>query len=141
MVKKGDFVMDVNKVILLGRLVKDPVAKSLPSGQEISLYTVATNYQWKDLKTKERKELVEFHPVIAWGNLAKISNKYLAKGAQVYIEGRLKTSSWEDKDKKKHYKTEIMAKELNLLGPKKKSAKPDELTAEDVSVEEVPLEN
>ena len=64
--------MDVNKVILLGNLIKDPVAKTMPSGAEISLFTVATNYLWRDAKTKERKENVEFHNAICWGNIAKV---------------------------------------------------------------------
>jgi len=134
--------MDVNKVTLLGRLIKDPVAKSLPSGQEITLFTLATNYQWKDLKTKEKKETVEFHSIIAWGQIAKVAKKYLSKGRQVYLEGRLKTRVWEDKSKQKHYRTEIVASELCLLaGGKKKETKPDELVAEEITVEEVPVES
>lgn len=134
--------MDVNKVTLLGRLVKDPVAKTLPSGQEIAIFSMATNYQWRDAKTKERKEAVEFHPIVAWGKIAKVVKKYLTKGRQVYLEGRLKTRTWDDKAGQKHYKTEIMATELSLLaGGKKKEAKPDELVPEEVTVEEVPVEN
>jgi len=132
--------MDVNKVILLGRLTKAPTAKTMPSGQEISLFTVATNYFWKDIKTKEKKESVEFHQVIVWGRTAKVANKYLAKGSQVYLEGRLKTSFWEDKNKQKHYRTEVVADNLTLLGAKKDSAKQAELAKEDMTIEEVPVE-
>lgn len=134
--------MDVNKVTLLGRLVKSPIAKSLPSGQELAIFTLATNYLWRDAKTKEKKESVEFHPVVAWGRIAKVANKYLTKGDKIYLEGRLKTRTWEDKAKQKHYKTEIVASELNMLGGKKKEAKKSEdLMAEDITIEEVPIEN
>lgn len=135
--------MDVNKTILLGRLIKDPVAKTLPTGSEISTYTLATNYQWRDSKTKEKKESVEFHNIICWGNIAKVANKYLTKGSLVYLEGRLKTNNWDDKDGKKQYKTEIVVSEMNMLGggKKKEENKQDELAVEDISVEEVPLEN
>jgi single-strand DNA-binding protein len=142
MAKERRFCMDVNKVTLLGRLIKDPVTKALTSGQEIALFTLATNYQWKDAKTKERKESVEFHPIVAWGKIAQVAKKYLVKGKQVYLEGRLKTRTWDDKSGQKHYKTEIMATEMNLLsGGKKKETKPDELVPEEVAVEEVPVEN
>jgi single-strand DNA-binding protein len=134
--------MDVNKVILLGRLTKDPVAKVMPSGQEISLLSLATNYQWRDQKTKERQERVEFHSAIAWGNVAKVANKYLAKGAQVYVEGRLKTRDWKDKSGIKHYKTEVVVSEMNLLGNSKKSGAKQQadLSPESITIEEVPLE-
>lgn len=134
--------MDVNKVILLGRLTKDPVVKVMPSGQELSLFTVATNYQWRDAKTKERQEKVEFHSAVAWGNIAKVANKYLSKGSQVYLEGRLKTSDWQDKNKQKHYKTEVVISEMNLLGSSKKQGKKPqtELAPEEITMEEVPVE-
>lgn len=135
--------MDVNKVTLLGRLIKDPVAKTLPSGAEISVFTLATNYIWKDAKSKEKKETVEFHPVVAWGRIAKVANKYLTKGSQIYLEGRLKTRNWEDKNNQKHYKTEIVASEMNMLGggKKKEEKKQEELAAEEITIEEVPVEN
>ena len=132
--------MDVNKVILLGRLTKDPTAKTMPSGQEISLFTVATNYFWTDIKTKEKKESVEFHSVIVWGRTAKVANKYLLKGSQIYLEGRLKTSFWEDKAKQKHYRTEVVADSLSLLGSKKDADKQAEPGREEVTIEEVPVE-
>jgi len=133
--------MDVNKVTLLGRLIKDPVAKMLPSGQEISLFTVATNYMWRDEKTKEKKENVEFHSVICWGGIARVTNKYLTKGSQVYLEGRLKTRGWEDKEGQRRYKTEVIVSELNMLGggKKKEEMKQGELATEDITVEEIPV--
>ncbi|MCX6785661.1 MAG: single-stranded DNA-binding protein [Candidatus Komeilibacteria bacterium] len=134
--------MDVNKVILLGRLTKDPIAKAMPSGQEISLLSLATNYQWRDQKTKERQERVEFHSAIAWGNIAKVANKYLAKGAQVYLEGRLKTRDWKDKAGIKHYKTEVVISEMNMLGGSKKQGnkQQEDLSPESITIEEVPIE-
>ncbi|MBU1131533.1 single-stranded DNA-binding protein [Patescibacteria group bacterium] len=135
--------MDVNKAIVLGRLIKDPVAKSLPTGAEISIFTLATNYVWKDAKSKEKKENVEFHPVVCWGRIAKVANKYLTKGSQIYLEGRLKTRNWEDKSGQKHYKTEIVASEMNMLGggKKKEEKKQDELANEEITIEEVPVDN
>jgi len=135
--------MDVNKVTLLGNLIKDPVAKTLPTGSEISLFTIATNYMYRDLKTKEKKETVEFHPIVAWGRIAKVANKYLTKGSKIYVEGRLKTRNWDDKTGQKHYKTEVIASELNMLGggKKKEENKQAELAEENITVEEVPVEN
>lgn len=143
MVKEKRFCMDVNKVTLLGRLIKDPLAKNLASGQQISLFTLATNYLWKDAKTKEKKESVEFHPIVCWGRIAKVANKYLTKGSQIYLEGRLKTRSWEDKSSQKHYKTEVIASEMNMLGggKKKEEKKQSELAPEEITIEEVPVEN
>ncbi|PIT90241.1 MAG: single-stranded DNA-binding protein [Candidatus Komeilibacteria bacterium CG10_big_fil_rev_8_21_14_0_10_41_13] len=134
--------MDLNKVSLIGNLIKDPAAKSLPSGTEISVFTVATNHVWKDQETKEKKESVEFHPVVAWGRLAEIINRYLSKGSKVYLEGKLKTRSWQDKNNQTHYKTEVVASELIMLGggSKKEEKGQDDLAEEEISVEEVPVE-
>ena len=134
--------MNLNKVALLGNLTRDPIAKSLPSGIEVSLLTVATNYVYKDKESQEKKETVEFHPVVAWGRLAKIINQYLTKGSKVYLEGRLHTRSWEDGNKQVHYKTEVVASELIMLGggKKKEETGSDELAEEEISVEEVPVE-
>ncbi|MBU1037161.1 single-stranded DNA-binding protein [Patescibacteria group bacterium] len=143
MEKRKAIYMDVNKVILLGRLVKDPVAKALSSGQEISRFTLATNYLYKDSKTKEKKENVDFHSIVAWGKIAQISNKYLTQGSKIYIEGRLNNRNWEDKNKQKHYRTEIVVSELNMLGggKKKEETKQEELAQEEITVEEVPVNN
>ncbi len=142
MVEKGDLSMNLNKVSLLGNLTRDPLAKTLASGTELSLFTVATNFLWRDHKTKEKKEAVEFHPIVAWGKLAAIINKYLTKGSKVYVEGSLRTRVWEDKTKEKHYKTEVIASELIMLGggSKKEEARSEELAAENIAIEEVPIE-
>ena len=133
--------MDVNKVILLGRLVKDPIKKELPSGREISVFSLATNYLYKDEKG-QKKESVEFHDIVMWGRLAEVSNEYLTKGSKVYVEGRLKTRSWEDENKVKHYKTEVVVSHMNMLGggTKKEESKQDELAEEEITVEEIPME-
>ncbi|PJA92614.1 MAG: hypothetical protein CO133_02220, partial [Candidatus Komeilibacteria bacterium CG_4_9_14_3_um_filter_37_5] len=102
---------------------------------------LATNYFWRDQKSKKTKESVEFHSVIAWGHLAAIINRYLKKGSHVYLEGRLATRSWADDNGVKKYMTEIIANNLIMLGHSSKSQKqPEELTGEDISVEEVKLE-
>lgn len=133
--------MNLNKVSLIGNLTKNPQAKKAPSGSDLSLFTVATNYIWRDAKTKEKKETVDFHSVIAWGKLAQIINKYLVKGSKVYLEGRLHTRIWEDKTKQKHYKTEIIATDLIMLSAKKGKTQNDDLAVESISIEEVPVED
>jgi len=134
--------MNLNKVSLIGNLTRDPLVKTTNSGVEISLFTLATNHVWKDFKTKQKREEVEFHPIVAWGHLAKIVNQYLTKGSKIYLEGRLRTRSWEDKDKQIHYKTEVIASDLIMLGggQKKEESKQDELAEEEITVEEVPVE-
>ena len=134
--------MNLNKVTLLGNLTKNPVAKTTPQGTALAVFSLATNYVWKDHKSGEKKESVEFHPIVAWGKLAEIINKYLTKGSKVYLEGRLQTRSWEDKTKQKHYRTEIVASDMIMLGggSKKEEAKQSELATDDITMEEVPVE-
>ncbi|USN53836.1 MAG: single-stranded DNA-binding protein [Candidatus Nomurabacteria bacterium] len=134
--------MDVNKVTLIGNLVRDPEARNLPSGQAISTFSLATNYSWRDIKTKSRKESTEFHDIVAWGKLGEIIQQYVKKGSKVYIEGRLHRRSWEDKAKQKHYRTEVVAENLVMLGhrsAKTKEVEPTELPKDEVSVEEIPV--
>lgn len=111
---------DLNKVMLIGNLTKDPEAKTLPSGQSLSNFSLATNRTWKD-KDGSKKEQAEFHNIIAWGKLAEICNQYLKKGAKVYIEGRLQTRSWDDQNGVKKYRTEIIAENLSMLGARSTS--------------------
>lgn len=133
--------MDLNKVSLIGNLTNDPEDKVLPSGQSLALFNVATNYNWKDLKTKEKKSRADFHKIVAWGKLADIILSYLKKGSKVYLEGRLQNRSWEDKDKNKRYITEIVASELIMLGGNnKKAVKGDETAKEEIDVEEIQVE-
>lgn len=105
----------VNKVILLGRLGKDPETSYLPSGQSVTKFTMATNYSRKD-KSGEWKEETDWHNIVAWGKTGEICQQYLTKGSQAYVEGRIQTRSWEDKEGKKRYTTDIVADNIVLLG-------------------------
>ncbi len=104
----------VNKVILIGHLGKDAETKFTPSGVSRSTFTIATNRRWKDQSTGEWKEETDWHNIIFW-RAENVAN-YLTKGTRVYVEGRLQTRSWDDKDGKKNYMTEIVVDELILLG-------------------------
>ena len=105
----------VNKVILIGHLGKDPELSYLPSGQSVAKFTLATNYSRKD-KNGELKEETEWHNIVAWGKLGEICTQYLAKGRQAYIEGRLRTRNWEDREGKTRTTTEIVADNVVMLG-------------------------
>src|ERR1700753_1679221 len=106
----------VNKVILLGNIGKDPEIKFLPSGSAVANFSIATSERFKD-KGGEWQDRTEWHNIIAWQRLAEIVGEYVKKGSKVYIEGRLQTSSWDDKQSgEKKYKTEIVASDLVLLG-------------------------
>lgn len=105
----------VNKVILLGNLGKDPEVKYTPSGVPVAKFSLATNERYKD-KGGEWQERTEWHNIVAWQRLAEIVGEYVKKGSKIYIEGRLQTSSWEDKQSgEKKYRTEIVASDLVLL--------------------------
>ncbi len=106
----------VNKVILLGNLGKDPEVKYTPQGTPVAKLTVATNYRYKD-KNEQWQDQTEWHNVVLWQRLAEIAGEYLKKGSKVYIEGRLQTRSWDDKQtNQKRYMTEVVANDLVLLG-------------------------
>ena len=105
----------VNKVILIGNLGKDPEVKYTPSGTAVANFTLATNERYKD-KDGQWQDRTEWHNIVAWQRTAEIVGEYLKKGRSVYVEGRLQTRSWDDKDGQKHYKTEIVAQDLVLLG-------------------------
>ncbi len=106
----------INKAILIGRLGSDPEIRYTPSGVAVANFSVATSEEWKDKDTGEKKERTEWHRIVAWGRLGEICGEYLSKGKQVYVEGRIQTSSWEDKDGNKRYKTEIVANDVQFLG-------------------------
>ena len=118
--------MDVNKVTLIGRLTDKPKERAIQSGQKLAHFGIATNYMWKDSKTKEKKEKTEFHDVTVWGKLAEIVLAYLEKGSRVYIEGRLQYSKWEDEAKQKRKSTDIIADEVIMLGHNGRSQKKSE---------------
>lgn len=105
----------VNKAILVGRLGKDPEIKYTPSGTAIANFTMATSENYKD-KDGQKQERTEWHRIVAFGKLAEICGEYLAKGKQVYVEGRIQTRSWDDKDGNKKYMTEIVANIMQMLG-------------------------
>lgn len=105
----------VNKVIIIGRLGQDPELKQTGSGQAVCTLNVATSENWKD-RDGNRQERTEWHRIVIWGKQAENSAKYLAKGRQVYLEGRLQTRSWETPDGQKRYTTEIVASTVQFLG-------------------------
>ncbi len=111
----------VNKVILLGHVTNDPELKNIPSGQAVCTFGFATNKVWKD-KKGEKKEAAEFHNLVVWGSLAEVCAKNVKKGKPLYIEGYLKTNTWEGKDGKKNYKTEVIVDELSFVGTKDEEA-------------------
>lgn len=105
----------VNKVILIGNLGKDPEVRYLEGGVAIAKFPLATSESIKD-KSGNKTEQTEWHNVVLWRGLAEIAEKYLKKGATVYIEGKLRTRSWEDKDKNKRYTTEVIGENMTMLG-------------------------
>ncbi len=106
----------VNKVILIGNLGRDPETRFFPDGGAICNVTIATTRQWKNKDSGERQEETEWHRVVFNGRLAEIAGEYLKKGKSVYVEGRLKTRKWTDKDGVEKYTTEIVAQEMTMLG-------------------------
>jgi single-strand DNA-binding protein len=108
--------MDLNKVMIIGRLTRDPEMRTTPNGANVASFSVATGFTWTDA-SGQKKEQTEFHNVVAWRKLADIVAQYLKKGSQVYIEGRLQTRSWDDKTSgQKRYRTEIVADNMIMLG-------------------------
>lgn len=110
------FNMNLNKVFILGRLTADPQLKTIPSGQSVATFSVATNRVWTD-KSGKKQEEVDFHNIVVWGRQAEIANQFLAKGSLVFIEGRLRTRSWQDKEGHTRKTTEIISDRLQL-GPR-----------------------
>mgnify|MGYP002622014289 CR=1 FL=1 len=106
----------INKVILVGNLGNDPETRYMPSGSAVTNLSVATSRSWKDKQTGEQREETEWHRVAMFGRLAEIAAEYLRKGSQVYLEGRLKTRKWQDKQGNDRYTTEIIADEMQMLG-------------------------
>lgn len=100
--------MYLNKVLIVGNLTRDPELKALPSGAKVASFSVATNRVWKD-QNGQRQEAADYHNIVVFGRQAETSAQYLSKGAQVLIEGRLQTRSWDGQDGKKQYRTEIVA--------------------------------
>ncbi len=106
----------VNKVILVGNLGRDPEVRSTPSGQSVASFSIATSRSWRDKEGQQQKE-TEWHNIVVWGKQAEIAGRYLNKGKLVYIEGRLQTRSWDDKQSgEKKYRTEVVCDNFRMLG-------------------------
>jgi single-strand DNA-binding protein len=106
----------INRVILIGNLGQDPETRSLPSGKPVTNLRIATSESWKDKQTGEQREQTEWHTVVMFDRLAEIAAEYLRKGSQVYVEGKLRTRKWQDKEGRDRYTTEIQANEMQMLG-------------------------
>lgn len=108
----------LNKVMIIGNLGRDPEMRYTPSGRPVTSFNVATTRSWTTYDG-ERREETEWFNVVAWGPLAEICNTHLSKGQQVYVEGRLQTRGWEDQQGKRHFRTELVAQEMIILGDRK----------------------
>jgi single-strand DNA-binding protein len=106
----------VNKVIIVGNLGRDPETRYMPNGEAVTNIAVATTESWKDKNSGEKKELTEWHRITFYRRLAEVAGQYLKKGSQVYIEGRLQTRKWTDKENIERYTTEIIADTMQMLG-------------------------
>ena len=106
----------INKVILVGNLGADPDTRYMPSGKAVTNIRVATSESWKDKQTGDTQERTEWHSIVMYDKLGEIAAEYLRKGSQVYIEGKLRTRKWQDKEGKDRYTTEIIADQMQMLG-------------------------
>lgn len=142
--------MDLNKVMLIGRLTKNPEVRSTPAGQSVTSFSIATNRSYKDA-SGQRQDKVEFHTIVAWGKLAEICGQYLTKGRRTYIEGRMQTRDWTGQDGVKRYSTEVIAENMIILdspsgaprpsdGPSSSSSQqPSEPSVEEQTIETIPF--
>lgn len=120
----------LNKVMIIGHLGRDPEMRYTPSGRPVTTFSVATSRSWSTVDG-ERHQETEWFNVVAWGNLAEICKQYLSKGQQVYIEGRLQTRKWEDKEGNKHSSVEIVANEMMMLGDRRDNSTNNHSVSED----------
>jgi single-strand DNA-binding protein len=120
----------INKAILIGRLGADPDVRYTPDGMMVTNFRIATDMQWKD-KSGERVSRTEWHKIVTFGKLAEICNSYLSKGKLVFIEGRIQTRAWDDKDGVKRYTTEIVANDMKMLDSKGQAKGADTNTADE----------
>lgn len=148
--------MDLNKVMLIGRLTRDPEIRTTPTGQTVASFSIATNRTWKD-SAGNKKEKVEYHNIVAWRKLAEIIQQYVKKGSRLYLEGRLETRSWDDQTGNKKYRTEVIADSMIMLDTKGSSERTGAFTTtavprassvpepavnnpnEEISVEDIPF--
>jgi single-strand DNA-binding protein len=121
----------LNKVMIIGRLGRDPEMRYTPSGRPVTTFSVATSRNWSTSDGEKRAE-TEWFNIVAWGSLAEICNQYLLKGQQVFVEGRLQSRNWEDPEGKRHTSVEIVASEMIMLGDRRATdEQPEEETEED----------
>ena len=106
----------VNKVILVGNLGKDPETRYMPNGKAVTNFSIATSESWTDRQSGDKQERTEWHNIVMFEKLAEIAAEYLRKGSQVYVEGSLRTRKWQDKEGKDRYTTEIVARDMQMLG-------------------------
>ena len=138
--------MDLNKVMIIGRVTQKPEKRVTQNGQTVTTFSVATNRRWKD-SNGNQQEQAEFHNIVAWGKLAEICEQYLDKGRRVYVEGRLQTRNWEGQDGVKRYRTEIIANNMIMLdrGANASNSNNSEIVVEPVNdeivEEEINLDN
>lgn len=127
----------INKVIIVGHLGNDPEMRSMPNGEAVANISVATSEAWTDKNTGERREVTEWHRIVFYRKLAEICGQYLKKGAQVYIEGRLRTRKWQDQNGQDRYTTEIQGDVMQMLGTRPQSTdganNPQPMPQQDVS--------
>ena len=116
----------VNKVILVGNLGADPESRFMPSGDPICNLRLATTDSYKDKSSGEKKETTEWHRIVMFGRLAEIAGQYLKKGSQIFIEGRIQTRKWTDKEGQERYSTEIIANEMKMLGKREGMGAPQQ---------------
>ena len=128
----------INEVIIVGHLGNDPEMRSMPNGEAVANISVATSEAWTDKNTGERREVTEWHRIVFYRKLAEICGQYLKKGAQVYIEGRLRTRKWQDQNGQDRYTTEIQGDVMQMLGTRPQSAdganNPQPMPQQDASV-------
>ena len=125
----------INKVIIVGNLGADPDSRAMPSGNAVTNISVATSESWNDRETGEKQEKTEWHRVVFFNRLAEIAAQYLKKGSQVYVEGKLQTRKWEDKEGNERWTTEVVANQMQMLGNNDSSYSFNQ----DISDEDIPF--
>ena len=126
----------INKVILLGNLGKDPEVRYLEGGTAVANFPLATSENYKDRSSGEKKTITEWHNVVVWRGLAEIAEKYLKKGSQIYVEGKLRTRQWQDKDGNSRYTTEIVADNMQMIGRKDENSHPSSSSNSSTDIEQ-----
>lgn len=116
--------MDLNKVMLIGNLTRDPEVRTTPQGANVATFSIATNLRWTNA-AGEKQEKAEFHNIVAWRKLADICAQYLKRGMKIYVEGRLQTRSWDDAQGQKHWRTEVITDNMIMLSRDKGGATTD----------------